>query len=165
MYSELQLAVRDFLKDEDDFDHIGIFAETPPTTPKDAQDALADSGIILVIGKPKQVRASASEVNVSMPIIVVENSEINSSKFKISPEQVLVDLIVNLDGYSTEGFWTPANVRQFQPSDPEFGLSPWGVMFETKTLLPRLFALLSDHEGNLISNEDDATFQTTNRGT
>lgn len=165
MYSELQNGLRDYLAGLGDFAGISVFSEAPPNTAKEAEQALKQNGIILVIGKPKQSRVDSVQVNLQVPIVIVENNEINASKLNISPEQVLIDLIVNLDGYKTQEFWIPAQVRQFQQSDTEFAITPWGVMFETKTLIVRSFAALSDHNGSFIQDEDGATFQTTNRGT
>lgn len=137
MYSELQADITELLSDNSDLEDIAVFAATPTNTPKEAEEQLNTKGVILIVGLPRQTRENTYAVNVSVPILIAENPEINTSSTgaNVTTDSVLNVLLTNLDGQQTEEFWTPFLVRPFQQSDAEYGQGAIGVMLETKTII------------------------------
>jgi hypothetical protein len=168
MYSDLQSDVVEFLELEEDFFGLPILPDAPPNTQATVDDWLKEKGACMVIGRPRQTRNGASEVGVQVPIMFFESDIINNSSNGVAMDgnQAVTNLIVCLDGYQTQPFWTPFNVRPFTPKDAEYGITPMGCMLETKTLIAREFAILVTHTGAAICdhNENGKAILTTNRG-
>lgn len=167
MYAELQQGICDYLEEEEDIYGLPVIAEAPPNTQKTVEERLTREGVVLMVGKPRQQARGASEVVVQIPLVIIENHEVNMNGedgLERQPDQIITDIISSLDRYQPEAFWTPINARPFDSRDPEFGQWGYGVMVETKTLIVREWAILVDHNGNGISDASYRAFQTTNRG-
>lgn len=167
MYAELQQGIVDYLNTEEDIFGLPVIAEAPPNTEAEVDTHLKQEGVVLVVGKPRQTARPGHEVLVQVPLVVIENDEVNTNGedgLNRQPEQIVVDIISSLDRYQPQAFWTPINARPFDRRDPEFGQWGYGVMVETKTLIVRDFAILADHNGNGIADHDWKVILTTNRG-
>lgn len=168
MYADLQTEIAEFLELEEDFFGLPVILDETGDTKSLVDAALKEKGACLVIGRPRQNRNGASEVSVQLPLMFLDNDEVNSSSngLALDGDQCVTNLIVSLDGYQTRAFWTPFNVRPFTPKDEAYGITPTGCMLETKTLIVRDFAILVTHTGAAICdhNENAKVILTTNRG-
>lgn len=167
MYAALQNDIKDYLDTEEDIFGLPVLVDAPPNTEETVDIHLKREGVCLVIGKPRQTTRGSTEVSVQIPLIILENDLVNregEDGLEREPEQILADIISSLDRYQPQGFWTPIVARPFDHRDPEHGANAFGMMIETRTLLPREFAILVDHQGRAIADHNWKAILTTNRG-
>ena len=170
MYSALQTAVKDYLVDQLTYTlpqrAPSIFSDSPPDTPEDGKAALESIGLILVVGKPQQRPINTRTVEVSVPLNIFENREINfsSTGANVEPGDLVSSATFALGGWKPDTFWARISAIPFDQLPPEQGFVGWGVMVKTKTILARSFAALVDHNGKFIIDHNSKALLTTNRG-